>query len=404
LCWGIDGWDPGAVAGRIWAVSVYAFDSGRGVVVVTWPAAAGWVAHDVAPTPADAPERDVLRLCATLTAQSRALWDVYVRPASSFDDAGDREQREDERQRFDVVVAAVRSPNLPDPHGLLEVSYSPVEESAHRVGRVLHDLADPALTAAVATDAGTEVDAVVRAELGDLTGRAVQACVLDRLDVSPLQVAAADDLLRADPLSDVLLSAAIDPAAACVAVAHWLAAAAVVAADSAGSVPAAVFAEADDIEQVSIEIPSRVVNAIEADGRSPRTAVLELLQTAVAAAHGEITDLPGVLAERSHLEQILQRVPADQRDAARAGVPARATLLDPRRPARDLLEHLLDGIGACHLLFAEYADDELDADDLDHDDDDLSDEAGDDERQARVAAEFAEAVRDRAQVTHSRLF
>jgi hypothetical protein len=283
------------------------------------------------------------------------------------------------------------------------------------VGRVLHQLADPALTEAVAADAGAEVDAVVRAELGDLTGRAVQACTLDRLDVSPVQVAAADDLLRADPLSDVLLSAAIDPAAACVAAEHWLAAAAVVAADSAGSVPVVVFAEADDIEAVSIEVPSRVVKSVEVDGRSPQSVVLELLRVAVAAGEGVIVDLPGVLTERSHLEEVLQRLPADQRDAARAGVPARATLLDPRRPARDLLEHLLDGIGSCHLIFAEYADDDLldeedapDLDDTDNDDDlsdvdESEDEAADEARRERVAVEFANLVRDQADATRSRL-
>lgn len=44
-----------------------------------------------------------------------------------------------------------------------------------------------------------------------------------------------------------------------------------------------------------------------------------------------------------------------------ASEPVRATLLDPRRPARDLLEHLLDGIASCRLLFTEYADDEPEA-------------------------------------------
>jgi hypothetical protein len=36
--------------------------------------------------------------------------------------------------------------------------------------------------------------------------------------------------------------------------------------------------------------------------------------------------------------------------------PGVATLLDPRRPAQDLLEHLLDGINSCWLLNDEYAD------------------------------------------------
>ena len=61
--------------------------------------------------------------------------------------------------------------------------------------------------------------------------------------------------------------------------------------------------------------------------------------------------------------------PPTSRDETLAAEPVRATLLDPRRPARDLLEHLLDGIASCHLLYAEYADD-----DLDEEDDNLEDD------------------------------
>ena len=308
------------------------------------------------------------------------------------------------------MAGAVRSPNLPDAHGLLVVSYSSVEESAHRLGRILHTLADAALTEAVAADVAAEVDAVVRAELGDLSGRAVQACVLDRLDMSPLQVAAADDLLRTNPLGDGLLSAAVDPAAACVAAAHWLAAAAMVAADAAANTPATVFAEADDIQAVSVEVPTMVVKAVEVDGRQPREVVLELLRVAVAAGDGVIADLPGVLAEQARLDKVVQRLPQDQHDAARAAAPARTTLLDPRRPAQDLLEHLLDGLASCHLFFAEYTDDAHDSDylsdELDAEDNDLSSDVdlrGDEMHQDELAGEFFELVRDQADATHARL-
>jgi hypothetical protein len=165
-----------------------------------------------------------------------------------------------------------------------------------------------------------------------------------------------------------------------------------------------------------------VVSAIEHDGRPPRSVVLDLLKVAVAAGDGVIADLPGVLAERAHLEEVPKRVPEDQQDAARSAVPARTTLLDPRRPARDLLEHLLDGFASCQLIYAEYADDDLDdddpfADDLDDEDgfgdvddgaDDMSDvdddeEHEDDERRERVAAEFVDLVRDQTEATRIRL-
>jgi hypothetical protein len=152
--------------------------------------------------------------------------------------------------------------------------------------------------------------------------------------VSPVQVAAADELLRADPLGGQLLSAAVDPAAACVAAAHWLAAAAVVAADASGNTPSGVFAEADDIQPVSVDVPTLVVEQIVDAAVPPREVVLGLLRTAVADGDGEV---------------------ADGRDEALAGARVRAVMVNPRRPVRDLLEHLLDGIASCRLLYEEYA-------------------------------------------------
>ena len=54
------------------------------------------------------------------------------------------------------------------------------------------------------------------------------------------------------------LAAAVDPAAACVAAAHWLAAAVV----AAGNTPPGVFAEADDVQAVSVQVPSLVVQQL----------------------------------------------------------------------------------------------------------------------------------------------
>jgi hypothetical protein len=318
-------------------MSVYAFDPDRRAVVVVWSAPVGSLARVVGSLPSAVSNEDAGSVCAAMTRLSEALWDTYVRPASAAGDEQERSRREHERQQFDGVAGAVRAPNLPDESGSLLVSYSPVEESAHRLGRMLHVLADAAFDAVVA-DVEAEVDAVMRAELGDLSGRAVQAVALDRLDVSPIQVVAADELLRADPLGNTLLAAAVDPAAACVAAAHWLAAAAVVAADESGNRPGGVFAEADDIESVSVEVPSLVVERMLDDGQPPREVVVGLLRAAVVAGEGIIADLPGIVAERARLEGLVQRLPADQRGAALASEPVRATVLDPRRPARDLLE------------------------------------------------------------------
>jgi hypothetical protein len=130
-------------------VSVYAFDPVRREVVVVWPATAGSLSQAVAPVATTVSEGHAGSLCAALTRLSDALWDVYVRPASAAADGQERERREHERQQFDGVVAAVREPNLPDQSGSLVVSYSPVEKSAHRLGRVLHKLSDAAVADAV---------------------------------------------------------------------------------------------------------------------------------------------------------------------------------------------------------------------------------------------------------------
>jgi hypothetical protein len=202
------------------------------------------------------------------------------------------------------------------------------------------------------------------------------------------------------------------------AAAHWLAAAAVVAADESGNRPGGVFAEADDIEPVSVEVPSLVVERILDDGQPPREVVLDLLRTAVVAGEGTIADLPRIVAERARLEELVQRLPADQREDAVASEPVRGTVLDPHRPGRDLLEHLLDGVNSCWLLYDEYADDE--AGDLnvdegseelalnDGEDDDLVDDVDHDstadvQRREEVAEEFAGFVREQAAADRGRL-
>ncbi len=328
-----------------------------------------------------------------------------MRPASSFVDADERQRREEEREQLDAVASALRKPNLPDPSGLLMVSYSSVEEAAHRVGRVLHQAADAALTEAVAADVGVEVDAVVRAELGDLSGRAEQAASLDRVDASPVQVSAADELLRTRLLGGELLSATVDPAAACVAAAHWLAAAAVIAADEAGVAPERVFATADDIEPVSVEVPTLVVRKVLTEQVSPRQVVIDLLRTAVAAADGVVARPDQVIADYDRLKKLVARLPVEQRQEVLASEPVRTTLLDPRRPARDLLEHLLDGIASCRLLHAEYAGSDFDDDAVFDDDDDAEENfAGSDiDGESDAVDAFAALVRLEAEETRDRL-
>ncbi|MBB5828592.1 hypothetical protein [Micromonospora carbonacea] len=333
-------------------MSVYAVDDVRRELLVVWPAVVGWGAQVVGQLRPAVSAETAGRLSGELTRLSHELWGSYVRPAENGDD---------EQERWGVVLDAVQKPNLPDLSGQLLVSYDLVEEAAHRLGRVLHEVGDAALTGVVVAEVRCEVEAVRRAGLGGLSGRAVQAASLDRVDASPVQVSAVDQVLRADPFGGGLLSVAVDPAAACVAAAHWLAAAAVVAGEASGNSAAGVFAEADDIEAVSVEVPALVVGRIVDDRVSPRRVVMDLLRAAVAAGEGVIVDPEAVAADYARIQSLVAGLPAGQRAEVLASEPVRATLLDPRRPARDLLEHLLDGIASCRLLFTEYADDEPEA-------------------------------------------
>ncbi|MGI5144135.1 MULTISPECIES: hypothetical protein [unclassified Streptomyces] len=70
-------------------------------------------------------------------------------------------------------------------------------------------------------------------------------------DASPVQVAAADHLLQQEPFGPDELFIGIDPTAAAVAAAHWLTAAADVAAEASGLNLTQVVLEADNIEALT---------------------------------------------------------------------------------------------------------------------------------------------------------
>lgn len=295
------------------------------------------------------------------------------------------------------MVDHLRRPNLPDEHGSLLASYDPVEERAHRVGRCLHRAADADLTAAVIVEVETELTAVERAELGDLSGRAVQAVQLTRHDASPVQVAAADQVLATNPLGSDDLFLELDPTSACVAAAHWLQAAADVVAELSGIAATAVAMKADKIEALPHATPTAVLELMEI-GLSPTAAVTSLIRGAVALAAGEAPDLDELQEKIEEADDNAERYAPDDPEAAAEFRKIRLTTLDPGRPARDTLEDLLSGIRGCWLLYQEYA--EIPGDLTDEDEDtQSSDEDPDD----AIDTAFRSAVRTRAAADRSRL-
>ncbi|MBL7501806.1 hypothetical protein I6A84_35130 [Frankia sp. CNm7] len=389
-------------------MSRYAVDVHDHMLVVSWDTGLGDVAERVARFPTTVDPSDALQLARTLTFLSAAAWRTYTHPEEAALQAlpagGDGLAGRD-TEVFGKVIAAIEHPHLPH-DGLVRQALVVVEEAAHRVGRALHAIADAALTTQVAADVRAELDAVERAELGELSGRARQAVTLSRADASPLQVAAADTLLRTDPLGSRALFTDVEPTAAAIAAAHWLHAAAIVAAQHADLDVTQVVAEADAIEPLPHRTPTLVLHQVEA-GDSPREAVLDLISHAMVVAEGRNPDLDDLLewvteiidgaggdtdAEGRPSRRMTRPLPPveglaieirgepddgddedddtlsaltdydenddedDDETSETVVLPDRLTPLDPRRPAVDLLEDLLAGIHGCWLLYREFAD------------------------------------------------
>jgi hypothetical protein len=389
-------------------MSRYAVDVHDRTLVVSWDTGLGDVAARVAQLPSTADESDALQLARTLTFLSAAAWRTYTHPEEAALQAlptGDDNLGGRGKDVFGKVVVAIEQPHLPR-DGLIQQAVVVVEEAAHRVGRALHALADEVLTTQVAAEVRAELDAVERAELGELSGRARQAVTLSRADASPLQVAAADALLKLDPLGSRALFTDVEPTAAAIAAAHWLHAAAIVAARHADLDLTQVVVEADAIEPLPHRTPTLVLHQVEA-GDSPREAVLDLISHAMVVAEGRNPDLDDIFEwvaeivedggprdgegddDEAPRPRLLTRPPTpveglaiqirgglddgsdddsddplgfadDEDDEDDAGetlvLPDRLTPLDPRRPAVDLLEDLLAGIHGCWLLYREFAD------------------------------------------------
>jgi hypothetical protein len=96
-------------------------------------------------------------------------------------------------------------------------------------------------------------------------------------------------------------------------------------------------------------------------GASPYDAVTGLAHHALHITDGLLPDPAALREQLEDLEDTLADYPGDDTPDL-ADVELRLTPLDPKQPARDLLEDLLSGIYGCWLLHSEY-------DDLDDEDD-----------------------------------
>jgi hypothetical protein len=195
-----------------------------------------------------------------------------------------------------------------------------------------------------------EQAAIEAAEAGDLSGRAAQAVVLSRIGASPTQIHVAWMALLADPLGchEELLTG-YEPSAAAIAAAACLRRAAQITAAISGDDWTDVVMESDNIEALPALTPTAVLALID-QGATEREAVTRLLVEAHAVSEGHLSDLEQLAGVVEQVQRLQQAGVSEEH------LDLRVTPLDPRRPARDLLEDLLTGIDGCFTLWREYQD------------------------------------------------
>lgn len=308
-------------------MTTYAYDPSTTTLLAVWEAGLGCTARPVARLHARTPERHGLRLAQALTGLSAAAWLSYSDPGLVEIGYVDIDAP--------ATLRALRRPHLPCA-GFLYREGEAVLECANGAGRELVEIGSAGVVRAVHDDVAEELSAVERAVRGDLSGRSRQAVALTRLDASPVQIAAADRLLHEVPMGNEQLFTEVEPTAAAVAAVHWMQAAVDVTVELAGgSDPVEVLAKAADGEGFDLVGPGVVLDLVRL-GHPPLAVVQNLVRSAMLASKGMI------------LHGDPEPCPGDPDG------DSRFTVLDPRRPARSLLEALTRTVQICGTVYAEH--------------------------------------------------
>jgi hypothetical protein len=259
-------------------VTEYAYDRTRNALLAVWSVGIGNVAEPVVAFGEDLPGPEYgLQLAYELAELSRHLWRTYTHPLTEAVDQPDEALGRARNQlAIDLVTRALREPNLPVGEQI-RVCESDVLEAGHQVGRMLHRIGDDGVTEQAVADVEAEIDALRRAALGDLTGRANQAVVLTRSDPQPQQVAAAHAYFEKDPTGPPELYTKIDATSAAVAALHWYESAVLVAGRASCDDPATCRPASPDgdVPLLAYRRP--------AEGESPRDVVIGLVKQGASA-------------------------------------------------------------------------------------------------------------------------
>ena len=136
-------------------MTTYALADSPPRLMAFWAAGVGHRAAVVCRLSDAVPQPVSEQLSEALTELSQRLWDTYLRlPAPATDPYLDELARQERGEGFTGVLRAVNAPHLPDSQGLLMVSYDPLIEAAHAVGRALQAAGDVAANRAVTAEIG----------------------------------------------------------------------------------------------------------------------------------------------------------------------------------------------------------------------------------------------------------
>lgn len=334
-------------------MSRYAILPANQQLLVSWPTGSGDAAKLVH-TSMSASQELVSNLARCLTDLSQALWTCYERPASasrSLNVNTEGWRRQSSREAFGKVITILQAANASGEEGASLIPYDPVELRAQATADCLGLIGDHDLTAAVIEDVRSEILAVERCEAGDLNDRGAQAVVLNRESVSPVQVQAAQELFRSHPLGDSQLMTDYEPAAAAAAAMQWFLAAVIVTSEITGTDASEVMVQADGIEVMPVGTLGVVLKK-STQGLDPVEIVSGLMREALYARDGKLPAayLPGLQERQAFADEVAKLKSQTEEEGE---VFVRLTVLDPVRPALDLLEDLLIGIRGCGLLFIE---------------------------------------------------
>lgn len=307
----------------------YAHHPATSSIVATWPTGAGSVAEEVAVLPEGCDAAVARAISLEMDRLSVQLWRPYG--------IGDTLPPDAVR-----LVDILRRPNLPV-GTLVRIADDPLDEHAHRLGRLFADLDDGGeCREAVAREIGRECVAVGDAMVGELTGRAQQAVTIVRAVPDPGQLARAHALLHEVPLGPERLFTEVGPVMAAIAAFEWLCSALKVAHRRGGyGYVEEVLANARAVTDRDLRVATGLLRHPTVDSS---VLVHRFLNAAQLAAAGMVLAEPvGELA--------LGLQGAVVADDAGKEIEMTATVLDPAEPGASLLAGILSGIQACYDLY-----------------------------------------------------